>query len=109
MFAGCAYQPGQRVVDAGTPAEFCYVIASGTYRVTAPEVNRGRSILGTYQAGSVLAERVLYRAIAQTKLGKLPFTITCTSAGEVFRLPVASFMQIAQHVSSGDAFSSDNA
>ena len=59
MDAGLFFEKGERVVQSGVLADHFYVVASGKFRVTAPEVNRGRSILATYVAGGVIAERVL--------------------------------------------------
>ena len=75
--------------------------------MTAPEVNRGRTVLGIYEAGSVVAERVLYRAVQKMNLGKLPFALECMSAGDAYVLPVESFLAITQHTSAGAVLGMD--
>ena len=108
LCAGQSCKVGMRVVEAGTKADRFFVVASGTWELTAPEVNRGRSVLGVYQAGSVIAERVLYRAVAKTSPGKLPFNVDCIKAGDIYVLPVDAFITITQHVSSGSVVGIDN-
>ena len=59
MCAAIFCDAGTRVVQAGVLADEFFVVASGTFRGTAPEVNKGRTVIGNYQAGGVIAERVL--------------------------------------------------
>lgn len=108
LCAGLSAEPGQCVVDAGSKADRFFVVASGTWILTAPEVNRGRSVLGTYHAGGVIAERTLYRAVAKGNQGKLPFAVECAVAGDIYSLPVDAFIAITQHVSAGAVLGMDN-
>ena len=48
------------------------------------------------------------RTLTNSKLGKLPFTVDCTSAGVVYVLPADSFKAIIQHSSAGAEVGMDN-
>ena len=88
---------GQRVVDAGEPADSFFMIASGQFNLDSPEVNEGRSSLGRYMQGHILGERVLYVA----GVGRTAFTVTCEEAGVLYVLPKAAFFALRKHVDEG--------
>ena len=95
---------GRKVSSAGDAADSFYVVGGGTFNLDSPEVNEGRSSLGKYTKGSIIAERVLY--IEQ--IGRTPFSVTCEQAGVLFILPKAAFFTVKKHVDDGAADASDS-
>lgn len=85
------YNQGDKVLTAGEPANCFYVVGRGSFNLTSPEVNEGRSSLGRYVAGQIIAERNLYILRQDSRS---PFSIDCDSAGSLFALPKASFVAI---------------
>ena len=81
---------GTRVITAGDPGDKFFIVGSGCFNLTSPEINDGNVSLGQYCKGGIIAERSLY--IARDFL--MPFDLTCEASGHLFVLPRETYWEL---------------
>lgn len=90
---------GSVILEAGDPANEFYIVGSGTFCCTSPEVNHGRSLLGRFRKHEMIAERNVYIL----RPGRSPFGVTCEEDGALYVLDkkVFSAIRVALEISPG--------